>query len=719
MIKVEDGSTAQQQFTFDQGYWKNLIASELRVVDAYKNHPSVFMWSAGNENMWGWLYMGEASRTMGNRLQIKTVKAMNEFDLMHRPIEWEADGDLMGGWNYHATHYPRKISSATALPTDAWWGPLDKKTVIPYSMGPITLGEKPLTVGESMGPDSFGHPMGTTVMIGDEAFLGGSNQWKAWYLASPYLINGMRDVEFALTDTYAPMYMQTAQCVVLKEETTHFFGGQKIVRHVNVHNDTPRDARFKIKWRLVDAGGKELDSGGGFLSPLANIRMSPAELKRLTIEVSPPKVNGPTAATFVLDLTEDGRTIQTQSRSWAIYPAPSIMLPKGGLELSLYDPEGKTAAMLTTMKVPFTKVDSIQAPKSGSLIIGKDALKSSGSQQGPWREQLDAFVKGGGKVLILEQSEAPDCLPTPLVMATKTHSTIAFARAADHPILAGMGTAELKWWCSGGTGVSPVGGMQDTDHLVSINNYRKPVEGNYVPIVDVGTMDGMMESPLIEEYCGKGSYILCQMMLTDKALTAPPACEMLQNMLDYLSRPGTYRTPGQTTMLADSKSPLHKMADDAKLICRDALTAGNSKPVFGGDVSMVDASLLNEQVADQLAAYANSGGTAVIYLATPAQQAVLEKMLGIKLRFSDVLKNEPTDAQNRIQRCSADGLLGGISNHDLFWGTNEYLDLMRQNGKWWGCFDPRKLEELIADYYVMPADQDLDKAVQLTRPCAC
>ena len=46
--------------------------------------------------------------------EFKTVKAMNDFDLMHRPIEWEADGDLMGGWNYHALHYPREISAAQA-----------------------------------------------------------------------------------------------------------------------------------------------------------------------------------------------------------------------------------------------------------------------------------------------------------------------------------------------------------------------------------------------------------------------------------------------------------------------------------------------------------------------------------------------------------------------------------------------------------------------------
>ena len=712
MIKVENGSTAQQNFTFDQGYWKNLIASECRVIDAYKDHASVFLWSAGNENMWGWLYTGEASRTMGNRLQIKTVKAMNDFDLMHRPIEWEADGDLMGGWNYHALHYPREISSAQALPSDAWWGPLDKKTVIPYSMGPITLGEKPLTTGESMGPDSFGHPMGTTVMLGDGAFLGGPNQWRSWFIASRYLVNGMRDVEFALCDTYAPLYMQKPQTVVLKEETTHFFGGRKIVRNINVHNDIPTSAHLNVRWRLIDGQGKKLDSGGGFLSPLAGLTLSPAELKRLKFDVSLPKVAQPTGATFTVELLEGGKVIHAETREWTIFPASDLSTPQG-LALSLYDPDGKTAAMLTALKVPFAKLDTIKAPPAGgSLIIGKDALRQP--PQGPWREQVDAFVRNGGKVLILEQSDPPDCLPTPLAQAKKARSTISFPRAADHPILAGLGEAELRWWYAGDGGAD--------DHFVSSNNYRKPLDGNCIPIVDIGTMDGMLESPFIEEFSGKpngspggGSYLLCQMMLTDKALTAPPARIMLQNILNYMAAPATYREQGKTALFAGPAAPLRKMLDDARVIYEDSPSAGlkQYKTIIVDAVTGLDPAK-----AEALKTYASLGGTVMIHRATPAQQPLLESMLGIHLRFSDVTKNEPTDAQNRIQRCSGEGLLGGVSNHDLFWGTNAYIADMEQNGKWWGCFDPRKPEELIAEYYVMPADADADKAMQLTRPCA-
>ena len=690
MVKVENGSTAQQNFTFDQGYWKQMVASELRVVDAYKNHPSVFMWSAGNENMWGWLYQGEAARTLGNRWQVKIAQAMRDLDLMARPIEWEADGDLMGKWDYHQTHYPREINAAMDIPVGCWWGPLDGKTAVPYSMGPITLGQKPIVTGESASPDSLRHPFGQTVVVGDDAYLGGAYQWKGWFDVSPFTINAFRDVEFAVIDTYAPMWMQWPQTVVLKEETTQFFGGRTVVRHINVHNDVLRPAKLVMEWSLVARDGPaQLPHGSAALD------MAPAELNRQTIEVSLPKVDRPSEVAFVVKLREGEKTVHVESRDWIIRPAPAIAVPQG-LAISVYDPEGRTAAMLAALKVPFTALPALKAPAAGALIIGQDALRQP--PQGPWREELDAFVRGGGRVLILEQSETPDCLPFPLVQARKSKTTIAFARALDHPILAGIGDPDLKWWAD--------------DHYVSVNNYRKPLDGNVVCLVDVGTIDGLLESPLLEESKGKGSYLLCQLMLTEKALTSPPAARLLQNILSYFAAPAGYRMPGKAALLAASDSRLRKMLESDRVVVEDLGSATAFK------VILVDgATGLTAAVASQLKALAAAGGTVVIYRATPTQQPLVEAMLGIRLKFLPVAK-EPSDAQNRIVRCAGSGLLGGISNHDLFWASKEYLERMRDNGKWWSCFEDRPPEELIAEHYVLPVEADAGKAVALTRPCA-
>ena len=212
------------------------------------------MWSAGNENMWGWIYQGEAAKVLGNRWQIKIVKAMREFDLMRRPIEWEADGDLMGGWEHYALHYPRELSAHPDVPDGAWWGPLDGKTVVPYSMGPITLGSKPLTVGEAFWPATLNQPFGATIIVGDDAYAGTVPYGRAWNDSSQFFLNGFRDVEFALIDIYIPLYMIPPQTIVLKQEDRGFYGGTTVARDVNVHNDIRRPATLTLKWALVGRG---------------------------------------------------------------------------------------------------------------------------------------------------------------------------------------------------------------------------------------------------------------------------------------------------------------------------------------------------------------------------------------------------------------------------------------------------------------------------------
>jgi len=51
-------------FTFDPKFWDAALAHELRMIGNFKNHASINLWSAGNENMWGWIYQGEAAKVL-------------------------------------------------------------------------------------------------------------------------------------------------------------------------------------------------------------------------------------------------------------------------------------------------------------------------------------------------------------------------------------------------------------------------------------------------------------------------------------------------------------------------------------------------------------------------------------------------------------------------------------------------------------------------------
>jgi endonuclease YncB( thermonuclease family) len=444
----------------------------------------------------------------------------------------------------------------------------------------------------------------------------------------------------------------------------------------------------------------------------------PAELKRVALQIPLPAVKDALDATLRLELRDGDTVVHEETRDWRIHP-PAAMAARVRVlstqsdgsdrsdksdRFALYDPAGHTAAMLQKLKVPFERLKQLVAPSSKALILGKDALKQP--PEGPWREALTAFVRDGGKVLILEQSESPDFLPTPLTQAAGRRSTVAFRRAADHPVLAGLGDDGLRWWAASNA---------DDDHYVSVGNYRKPIRGNYLPLIDAGTMDGLVETPLLEEYEGKGSFLLCQMLLTDKATVAPPTALLLRNLLSYLASPTCYRTPSATALLAKADSPLRKALDETRLIYEDLIgrAAELSAGRFG--VAVVDmATGFAAADGEALKAFAAAGGHVVLHRPVPEQQPALEALLGIRLRFLPVAQ-EPADSHYHAFRRSNDGLLAGISNHEFLWASAACFKEIRHEGCWWSWYNCPPAE-FIADYLCLPADADADRAVRLTRP---
>lgn len=675
VLKIENGHVCQQKFSFSKAWWEATVASECAMVDAYKNHPSVLFWSAGNENMWGWAYQGEATRTMANRWQVRVCEAMTETDPMKRPVEWEADGDLMGKWNYHALHYPLELARHPAMPNQAWWGPLDGKTEFKYSMGNVTLGEKPLTVGEAYWPANINRPWGCSILHGDRPFQGGAFWRQGWGDAVRFLTNGLRDAELALIDIYGDLRRDLAsQAVVLKEEDWQFFGGRAVVRHVNVHHDRPEKTTLTLEWSL---GGERLGR--------KQLKLEPAELKRMAFEIELPETSTAASAEFAVSLRDGADVVASAMRAWRIFPKPALK-PPANLTLTVFDPSGATAEVLAALGVTFSRSPRLVSPESGALLIASDALTNA--PEGGWRESLAAFVRRGGRVLVLAQRQSPGFVPVKVTQSKRELTTMAFVRAGDHPALVGLRDDDLRWWADG----------MD----VSTRNFRKPTRGNWLPLVDAGTVDGPVETPLIELYDGKGSFVLCQMPIVRKARTAPQALRMLGNLLSYLAQPEPFRRPGRTFVLADTKSGLHGMLTDARLKTTDRREAA--------DVVVADAAALTSEEARGLRAFARSGGTVFVHRPTPETKS-LPELVGAAVRFYPI-EREPREVQFMCLRRTDSGLLAGISNHELYWSSGQHKRDLQHEGGWWSAYQV-KPGERIADWI---AETDAPNAERLTRP---
>ena len=175
----------------------------------------------------------------------------------------------------------------------------------------------------------------------------------------------------------------------------------------------------------------------------------------------------------------------------------------------------------------------------------------------------------------------------------------------------GLADEDLRWWAASG---EP--GRTD-EHYVAEGSWQKPVKGNWLPLVDIGTDDGMTSAPMMEVYDGKGSYLLCQMLVVEKAATAPQAGRMLGNLLEYLAGPECFRTAGRTALVAGPQSPLRTALADNNLDFTDV----NGKP---GDLTaqkfetaVVEVACLDDALAATLRQFAESGGHVLLHLGTP------------------------------------------------------------------------------------------------------
>jgi hypothetical protein len=681
----------------NKAIWEASLQADLRRLNAHKNHPSITLWSGGNENMWGCIYRGETFKNYVNDWQIKIAKAMREFDLMRRPICWEADGDLFGRWEQHSLHYPRDVIMYCDVPNGAWWGPWDGKTVAQdYQFGPIILGKKPINIGEYFWPCPL-QPYLATILLGDKAYMGGNYLIRGWIESSQFFLNGSRDAESANINTYlTPKASAPRQTIILKEETTEFYGGRTLTRGINIHNDMTYAAKLTVRWSLLGKDGSPAVNGES-----KTFDLQPAELKRHSVDVKLPAVTEPLDATWRVELLDGEKVLRTEERPWRICPPATFQTP-AGLDLAVYDPAGATADALKKLGIKFQPLDDLSKLSGKALMIGK---KADLPVKGTWRETLASFVRAGGKVILFERAQTPDFLPVTVRYASGRPTTVAFVRAGDHPIMKGLTDADMRWWSD--------------DHYVGNGNWHKPTQGRWLPLADVGTGDGMTQSPMVEVYDGKGSYVLCQMLVIEKAATSPPAGLLLQNMLDYLAASACFRSPGQTAILAGADSPLRKSLTDSRLVSVDLTGKIAELKPERYDVAIVDvATALDESAVPALQAFASGGGQVLLHRGTPQKQALLEKLLGVHLRFFPV-DQEPNDIRNRVMRLENSGPLAGVSNHELCWISPAYLNSLRREGSWTSDYDGGcPAAEQIADYFCCPGDDDADKVQRLTMPCS-
>ncbi len=645
-------------------FWENYRDHLRAVVEAHRNHPSIVMTSLENEILH---CGGDRVPDCVHRLAEagRLVKSLDPT----RPILYDGDGDPEGVADVVNLHYPLDFDKQNLWPDAGYW--LEQGMVVRCWPREFFQWDrkKPLYFGEFLHIQHYPEADPYTVLIGDSAYLGHSQAMarakaRAWEMQlEAYRACDLSGLcPWTLTETGPfpsddnPRYLAVKRAyekngAYIRQYDRRFYAGEKVPRTVYLYNDTPGAAQLDFQWQLKRAD-KVVDSGTQTLS------MQPAEKRCLEIALQMPNVEKRTALTLVLEVRGGGRTVFTRSHDSSVFPRRPLAVPKG-LRIALFETGSRAIGdALTAARAPFSRAaDLSRTPEADMLIVGPhalDAIKPSaslpvaGDESGP-REVIDAFVRRGGSVLVLEQDDySCGLLPATLV---DRGASIAFPRVDDQLLLAGVDKDDFQFWRG--------------DHVVARKTILKPRAGRFRPLVDSGGPQGLVYLPVMETLSGQGRYILSQLAIGEKLSTEPVAQQILENLLHYAAadKPAPWRLA-----LVQDEMPLAERLDAI-----DCLHEDLSKKLAEADLSPFGVVLAEtgcEEVAHnagKLRQFVESGGKLVLHGGTPDGLARLQTLFP-----------EPITAQRSsiapVSIAGRDAVIEGLTNQELYWyGSREGL----------------------------------------------
>jgi len=363
-----------------------------------------------------------------------------------------------------------------------------------------------------------------------------------------------------------------------------FFSGEKFEKSIVAVNDrtTPQKLRFRWEFRLE---GKTVSQGE------ENATVSPGGILKHPIRLSAPEVAKRSEGKLLLEIYRNGTAYGTDELALQVFPK-HVPPEFHNVSAGLYDPVGKTEAMLRKAGFPFRKVATPDdAGQCRLLIIGQEAL---GEHVPEFLQQLEREerVEHGLKILIFEQKQ---CNLGNLVFESPSYRN-AFIRRPDSLYVRGLKDGDFSDWRGSADSVPAfVLSAEETPHyprskwkcgnggIVAGNVIRKPSYGNFTTIVDCGF--NLMFAALMELRKEHGQILFCQLDVTSRYGLDPVATRLVDNMLVEMSRPNLPLLAQSVVYLGDAEheKQLRRMGMVyEKLSGEDPAEIGNRQVVILG-----------------------------------------------------------------------------------------------------------------------------------------
>ena len=311
-----------------------------------------------------------------------------------------------------------------------------------------------------------------------------------------------------------------------------YFAGDKISKQVSLLNDSRKTQSYSLRWTAT-LNNKAIGTGEKSGS------LTVGQTLLVPFEFAAPAATAKTDGEITLEATI-GTNKHTDRFAFRVWPRP--VASKGSL--TVFDPEGKTSAMLKALGYTVAPWNGRQGAQT--LVIGRNALKSGAKLPG----DLKAFVQGGGRVLL--SGHDPHWLRENLgVRASHLQSRRMF-KLGNNAAVNGLDELDLRDWRGHSTLLNPrpdylndkgvdvqlartnypyAGWRWGNRHTVASASIEKPHRSGWTPLLE-NEFD-LAYSPLMELDYGKGKIVWSQLDLEDHASLDPAANRLARQVVNY------------------------------------------------------------------------------------------------------------------------------------------------------------------------------------------
>lgn len=408
----------------------------------------------------------------------------------------------------------------------------------------------------------------------------------------------------------------TPEGIFVREHWPRAFGGAPLSRTVMVWNETPEDREYEVEL-VLSSSGTEIWR-----------KQFPAEVPAGETKAFPVALPLPECGLrreFTLALTLRGGAAPRRFTTYLEAFPRRQPRSRSGEPLALYDPAGRTARVFTRAGIPFRRLAVLEKlGESGcrTTVIGAGAFtKKASAKEAETMTALAAYSARGNDLICLEQKVLPSFFPLKLDLQNtdKTVHSTSFRREREHPVLAGLRRRDLWFWAG--------------DHAVCRAIFSKPAAGNFTILTDATFgHGGLTRTPLIELRHGRGRLLFSQYLLIEKFDSEPIAALLLENLLDYCAFPAASAPENRPGVLTVRDSAFARLLDRELGI---ASMEDETLPRASGCV-IAEGRAVTVERARGLKQFVEAGGTLLISQTGPECEEALRLLTGRTVHFVEL-----------------------------------------------------------------------------------